>query len=49
MAPIVEQVPRIDGASLVDPSLHSPAIMELLNTELSRSILGMSSWLVRHE
>ncbi|PSR73903.1 hypothetical protein PHLCEN_2v10261 [Hermanssonia centrifuga] len=37
MAP--KERPRIDGASLVDPALHSPALMELLNTELSRTLI----------
>ena len=30
----------IDGTSLVNPALHHPAIMELLNTELSRPVMG---------
>ncbi|KAI0344595.1 hypothetical protein BDW22DRAFT_1062935 [Trametopsis cervina] len=31
--------PRIDSASLVDPALHSPQIMEMLNSDLSRPLL----------
>lgn len=30
---------RIDGASLVDPALHSPEITELLTTELTRAFI----------
>ncbi len=44
MAP--KERPRIDGASLVDPALHSPALMELLNTELSRTLIGMYPFVV---
>lgn len=35
--------PRIDGASLIDPALHNPSVMEMLHTELSRSLIGTSS------
>ena len=38
----------IHHASLVDPALHSPALLELLNIKLSRQVLGMSSLLVLH-
>ncbi|KIP08470.1 hypothetical protein PHLGIDRAFT_41021, partial [Phlebiopsis gigantea 11061_1 CR5-6] len=38
MAPI-KSTGRIDGASLVDPALHSPEIVELLKTELSRTFI----------
>ena len=31
--------PRIDGASLIDPALHNPALVEMLQTELSRSLV----------
>lgn len=41
MAPI-KSTGRIDGASLVDPALHSPEIVELLKTELSRTFIGES-------
>ncbi|KAI0093380.1 hypothetical protein BDY19DRAFT_882810 [Irpex rosettiformis] len=30
---------RIDGASLVDPALHHPAIIEMLNSDLSRPLV----------
>ena len=40
MAPRDPPRPRIDGASLIDPALHNPAITEMLQTELSRSLIG---------
>lgn len=33
----------IHKASLVDPALHSPALLELLEIKLSRPVIGMSS------
>ena len=40
--------PLIDGASLIDPALHNPAIVDMLRTELSRSVIGRSLIVVPH-
>jgi hypothetical protein len=31
----------VHEASLIDPALHSPALLELLDIKLSRPIMGM--------